>query len=1028
MSEDNRNATSIAIIGMAGRFPGAKNIDELWQLLKAGRNVTSRLPDEELAAAGVSPALINHPNYVKACNKLDGYDQFDAGFFGYSPRQATSLDPQGRLFLECAWEALEHAAYDPAKYGGVIGMFGACGTNHYHQRYLHEIVESNGGDWHQTSLDGEKDFLPMRVSYKLGLKGPSVAVQSACSSSLVAVHLACQSILTFESDIALAGGVSIKLNQNSGYLYKEGGISAADGVCRPYDAGASGTIGGSGCGIVVLKLLENALRDGDEIHGVIRSTSVNNDGSDKAGFSAPGIKSQARLIASALAFAELNPMDIGMLEGHGTGTVLGDAVELTALREAFEISAANQQAWCALGSIKSNIGHLDTAAGVAGLIKAVLCLKHKHFVPSLNFSKPNPALDSGNNPFTVSTEYKPWHSDGKPRRAGVSSFGMGGTNAHAIIEEAPTGPTRPPAAPIPRVFPLSAHKKETLQQLKVELAKHLEVQPDLDVGDLAYTLQTGRRRFAYRHAVVAASSAELISALRQDKATQSSSVDTLDQHSDRPVVFMIPGQGSQRSGAIKALYDSEQYFRSCVDECANLFQAELGFDIRPFICSSENSNQELSINSTLVTQPSVFTVGYGLSRLWMHWGVTPAALIGHSVGEYVAACIAGVLSLQDCIKLLSARASMVNALPMGAMLVVRLPANECRPFLGESLSIASINSPTQCVVSGSLEDVDALSNSLTDRAIDHRRLPVSHGFHSKMMEPAMAALERVARECQFGAPRLPYVSCLTGKLAVESETSDPNFWARHLREPVNFRAALAVAVPGGSAIFLEVGTGQALCGLARQQFESSAEYAYLGSLADGGRSDRSEMLTQLATLWSLGANINWSALHQHSRPRRVGLTPYPFHRQRYWIESTKPEAMPLNVEPCFTRLEGRPTEGSATAENAPADIGEWTDLESTIVDFWKEVLGVETIGRSDSFVALGGDSLIAQRVIARIYEAFDVKISPRVLISSFGTIEAVTRELVAQLASDVYESDTSGYTEAMDSVTNNQDRAAVLAN
>ncbi len=1007
MSEDSKNASSVAIIGMAGRFPGAKNIDELWQLLKEGRNVTSRLPDEELTAAGVPPEMFNHPNYVKACNKLAGYDQFDAGFFGYSPRQATSLDPQGRLFLECAWEALEHAAYDPAKYDGVIGMFGSCGTNHYHQRYLLDIVESNGGDWHQTSLDGEKDFLPMRVSYKLGLNGPSIAVQSACSSSLVAVHLACQSLLTYESDIALAGGVSIKLNQNSGYLYKDGGISSADGICRAYDADANGTIGGSGCGIVVLKLLENALRDGDEIHGIIRSTFVNNDGSDKAGFSAPGIKSQARLIASALAFAELQPADIGMLEGHGTGTVLGDAVELTALREAFEIGAAKQPGWCALGSIKSNIGHLDTAAGVTGLIKSVLCLKHKHFVPSLNYSKPNPALDAGSGPFTVNTEYRPWPSNGKPRRAGVSSFGMGGTNAHAIVEEAPAVQAKP-ATQASQVFPLSAHKEASLRQMSLDLANHLEARPDLDLSDLAYTLQTGRRRFAYRRAVVASSSAELIAALRQDKTSSSSPAITFDQHSDRPVVFLFPGQGSQKSGAIEALYESDQFFRDCVDECAKLFEAELGFDIRPFICSTKNHESELSINSTLVTQPSVFTVGYSLARQWMHWGVTPGALIGHSVGEYVAACVSGAISLKDCVKLLSARARMTNALPSGAMLVVRLPADKCRPLLTNTLSIASINSPTQCVVSGSHEDIDALARTLSDNAIDNRSLPVSHGFHSSMMEPAMAGLEQVASECQFNTPQLPYVSGLTGKLATQAEISNPNFWARHLREAVNFQGALAAAVPGGSAIFLELGAGQALCSLARQQFETSDNYAYSSSLLEGGKRDQPELLVQLAGLWALGANVNWSALHQQARRQRIGLTPYPFDRQRYWIDSNKRETMP---EPSLNLLQPPAEEKRIVVDDKHADVEEWTDLEKNIVEFWREVLGVETIRRSDSFLALGGDSLIAQRVIARIYETFDVRISPRVLISSSGTVEAVTRELVTQLVSGMDESDMDGLME-----------------
>ena len=992
MTDRTRTSNSIAIIGMAGRFPGADNVDELWQLLQRGGHSVKKLSDVELAAAGVSPSLMANPRYVKSCIRLEGYDQFDAGFFGYSPRQATSLDPQARLFLECAWESLEHAGYDTERYEGSVGLFAGAGTNSYLYAHLQELLAVNFGNWHQTSLDGEKDFLTTRVSYKLGLKGPSIAVQSACSTSLVAVHLACQSLLTFESDMALAGGVSIKFGNHNGYLHEEGGISSSDGICRPYDAEATGAVPGSGCGIVVLKRLEDAIREGDEIHAVICGTAVNNDGAEKAGFSAPGVKGQVRLISSALSFADLQPSDIGMIEGHGTGTVLGDAVELTALSEAFATGEASPK-WCALGSIKSNIGHLDSAAGVAGLIKAVLCLKHAHFVPTVSFSRPNPALSAADSPFFVNTQYTPWPSDGRPRRAGVSSFGMGGTNAHVIVEEAPA-PTMRIATASPQVFPLSAHTGEALDQLCTRLAGYLEKHPHLDLADVANTLQTGRRRFAHRRVLVASTHSDFVRGLRETTSSCN------DPHADRPVVFLFPGQGSQRPGAVSALYDSEPFFREQVDECAARFETELGFDIRTFICQVDDPDALPPSPDTLTTQPAVFTVGYSLAKLWMHWGVTPSSLIGHSVGEYIAACISGVLSLRDCVKLLSTRARLVSAQTPGAMLAVWKSEDEIRPLLANTVSIAAINSPTQCVLSGSNEDVDELARQLTAGSIEHRRLFVSHAFHSCLMDPALPELERAARRCRFEPPRLPYISCVTGEPASESDACRPEFWARHLRQPVNFQAAVARAAAGGAAIFLEIGSGHALCALARQML--GAETACVESLGNGGLTDRIGLLTGLGRLWSAGARIGWSALHQDGPPRRVGLVPYPFQRQRYWVQAQQPVATLIEE----AQHVPQPALESAAAEApapAPASTVEWTELEAEIASVWGEVLGVDvaTIGRADTFVSLGGDSLIAARILARLNEEFGLRISVRVLIAPPGTIEALAMEIVAELASAV---------------------------
>jgi len=990
MNEHANDSQAIAIIGMAGRFPRANSVDALWDLLKSGRHAFIPLSDEALAAAGVDPALIGNPNYVKSCVKLDDFDRFDAGFFGYSPRQATSLDPQGRVFLECAWEALEHAGYDTSRYEGVIGIFAGCGTNTYLYTHLHEIIAANSGNWHQTTLDGEKDFLTMRTSYKLGLNGPSMSVQTACSSSLVAVHLACQSLLTFESDIVLAGGVSIKLNQDSGYVYEEGGIVSRDGYCRAYDADASGAVAGSGCGIVVLKRLDEALNDGDEIHAVIRATAVNNDGSDKVGFTAPGVKAQARLIASALSFAELTPRDIGMLEGHGTGTVLGDAVELAALGEAFGETGGVSR-WCALGSIKTNIGHLDTAAGIAGLIKATLCLKHRHFVPSLHFARPNPTLDTADSPFFVNTSYRPWpEAAGRPRRAGVSAFGMGGTNAHAILEEPPQ---RVPHADAPtaQLFPLSAHGADALRQLCVRLAEHIEARPELDLVDIAYTLQVGRRRFAHRRVIVAATRQELIVALREPPRAE----DTLhDQHTNLPVMFLFPGQGSQRSGAIKALYNTEPFFRTCVDECAALFQARLGFDIRPFICKSDVQDSALPLDDTLVTQPAVFTLSYSLARLWRHWGVRAAGLAGHSVGEYVAACVAGVFSLKDGVALLSRRAELVHDLPGGAMLAVRLSADAARSWLTGTLALASVNSGSQCVIAGPTEEIDALAEALDKAGIERHRLSVSHAFHSAMMEPAMGGLEAAARACGLASPSLPYVSCLSGQPA-GSDVVDPAFWSRHLREPVNFQAAAAHLMADGPTILLEVGSGQALGTLARQQSPADAAHASVASLPGGGDTDRAMLLAQLGRLWCLGADIDWSVFHRGTPRRRVGLVAYPFQRQRYWIQAAPreqrsiPDALPL-VAFADEEPDTSPTE-------------DWNAIEAAIVELWRLALGVQSVRRADTFMALGGDSLTAARVITRLRDNYGVKIAPKVLISANGTIETLALAVMEQLADELYE-------------------------
>ncbi|HWF02185.1 MAG TPA: SDR family NAD(P)-dependent oxidoreductase, partial [Candidatus Angelobacter sp.] len=834
--------------------------------------------------------MAHDSRYVKSKAILDGVEQFDASFFGFTPREAELADPQQRLFLQCAWSALENAGYDTQRFDGLIGVFGGVSFSHYLFANLlsnRGLIDSSG--LLQTSIRNRTDHLTTNVAYKLNLKGPAVTVQTACSTSLVAVHLASQSLINYECDMALAGGSSISLPQKAGYLYQEGGILSPDGHCRAFDAKAQGTVSGNGVGIVVLKRLADALADHDHIEAVILGSAIGNDGSGKVGYTAPSVEGQAQVIAEALLVAGVDPETITYIEAHGTGTKMGDPIEVAALNQVFK-AQTGKKGFCAIGALKSNIGHLDTAAGVAGLIKTVLSLKHRTLAPSLHFDQPNPEIDFANSPFFVNVQVRNWESDG-PRRAGVSSFGIGGTNAHVVLEEAPATESGEETRPY-QLLLLSAKTSTALESATANLAAHLEneTEKDLKLADVAYTLQVGRRELNHRRAVVCRDYDEAIRALR-----------TLDPHrattgfyepKQRPVVFMFPGQGAQYVNMAKGLYASEPIFKALVDKCSMLLKPHLGIDLGEVLYPSGESDIVAStkrMKQTEWTQPALFVIEYALARLWMEWGIRPQSMIGHSIGEYVAACIAGVFSLEDALALVAARGRLMQSLPTGGMLVVPLPEQEVLPLLKNGLSLAALNGPAFCVVSGPDELIQQLDSELTANAVACRRLSTSHAFHSAMMDPILEQFRKICQKVQFHAPQIPYLSNLFGTWITEDQATNPDYWVRHLRETVRFADGIRELVKDPDRVLLEVGPGRTLGTLARWNPYRATGQVVLNSVRhpDDSFNDEAFLLTTLGKLWLAGVAVDWSGFYKQEERKRVPLPVYPYETQRYWIEPQK---------------------------------------------------------------------------------------------------------------------------------------------
>jgi phthiocerol/phenolphthiocerol synthesis type-I polyketide synthase E len=956
MSQTNEpTGLEIAVVGMAGRFPGASGVDALWANLRAGVESIRRFTDEELAAAGVPEPLRAHPAFVPAFGALAEVDRFDAAFFGFTPREAQVTDPQQRLFLEVAWEALEHAGYDSARVPGRVGVYAGTSMSSYYLNLLSrpDVTAAAGGM--AVNMGNAVDFLATRAAFKMGLEGPAVVVQTACSTSLVAVHLACQALLGGDCDMALVGGSAVTAYQQVGYVYQQGNILSPDGHCRAFDADARGTVAGNGVAVAALKRLEDALADGDTVHAVILASAINNDGSAKIGFTAPRVEGQAAAIRAAHAAADVDPATITCVEAHGTATELGDPIEIEALTQAFR-AGTDRTGFCAIGSIKTNVGHLDAAAGIAGLIKATLALRTGEIPPSLHFTAPNPQIDFASSPFFVNTTLSKWTPPaGVPRRAGVSSFGIGGTNAHVVMEEPPAAGPSPAPSRAEQLLVLSARTETALDAAARRLAAHLEQDREQALADVAWTLQQGRRGFAHRRAVVARTGAEAARALVDPALADGARGAAGRAGSEAPAaVFLFPGQGAQYAGMARGLYEREPVFRGELDRCAEMLIPHLGLDLRPVIFSDDSGR----LKQTALTQPALFAVEYAIAKQWMSWGIVPESMIGHSVGEYVAACLAGVFSLDDALALVAERGRLMQSLPPGSMLAVPLPAAEVEPLLVPAVSIATINAPDRCVVSGPGDEIGRLEADFTGRGVAARRVETSHAFHSPMMDPILDAFSARVAGTVRNAPGLRWVSNLTGTWITPEQAADPAYWASHLRQAVRFADCVAtLAAEGRERVFIECGPGRTLSSLVRRQVPASPAIHSLRH-ADDPADDVEVLLGALGRAWAAGTAIDWRAVHGGEARRRVPLPTYPFERKRFWVD---PAPQPGFVAPAAVAAADE-----VEVDAAAGDPGvEWSATERAVGRIWETLFGAAP-GLHDDFFEEGGDSLMATQLVARI--------------------------------------------------------------
>ncbi len=1002
MADSTDLKDAIAIIGMAGRFPGAPNTRIFWKNLCAGVESIRAYTPDELREAGVDPGVVDRPGYVNAGAALDEAESFDAAFFGYHPSEAAAIDPQQRVFLECAWDVLEDAGYDPHAYPGLIGLFGGVARNTYLLGNLAADPGTLASLWsYPGMIASDKDYCTTRVAYKLDLRGPCIDVQTACSTSGVAIHLACQSLLSGECDLALAGGARVRVPVHAGYFYEEGGIPSPDGHCRAFDAGANGTAIGSGVAVVALRPLAEALRDRDHVYAVIRGSAINNDGSAKVGFTAPSVRGQAAVIAEALAAAGVEAESIGYVEAHGTGTHVGDPIEIAALTRAYRESTS-RKGFCAIGSVKTNIGHLDAGAGVTGVIKTALALAHRRIPPSLNYRRPNPQIDFETSPFFVNTELREWPAGPTPRRAGVSAFGLGGNNSHIILEEAPPAAPAGDARPFKLVL-LSAKSASALDAATARFAAHLKELPDLDLDDAAYTLQTGRRRFEHRRALVASDVGDALAALEPPDPRR---VQTRSPAVDRPgAVFLFPGGGAQYPNMGLDLYRSEPVYREQLDRCLELLAAETDVDLRALLFpeqAGEDVARELERPSRAL--PTLFATEYALARLWTSWGIQPRALIGHSAGEYAAACLAGVISLEDALRLLLLRGRLFESLPCGAMLSVALSEPELAPLLGAELSLAAVNQPDLCVISGASEAIARAEQTLAARGVQAKRLHIAVAAHSHMIEPILEPFRSFVRSVELRAPRIPYVSNLSGDWIRADEATDPEYWVRHLRGTVRFADGVARLLEKEDATFLEVGPGRTLGAFTRSQLGAAGAGRVLPSLRHplDKTPDGAVLLDSLGQLWLAGAEIDWAAFHRGHGRRRVGLPTYPFERKVFRLRGTAAPPLALAPASVAPQAAGDAVVPAAEPPRAPRAAALRSRRERILERLQaviQELSGLDpaAVDVHASFLELGFESLFLTQASAAFGRELGVEVSLRQLIEDTPSLDTLAAVVDAAL-------------------------------
>ncbi len=983
----------IAIVGMSGRCPGAPNLDAFWRVLVEKQSTITHFGGDS-----------SRNEFVGARGVLEDAAMFDAEFFGIAPRDADRMDPQHRLFLEACSNALEDAGYVAAEYPGEIGLFAGCSLNTYllanlagGRSFLEELTAQYQVGEFPVALGNDKDFLTTRAAYKLNLRGPVMSVQAACATSLVAICQASQALLNYQCDMALAGGVSVTFPQERGHVYQEGGLASRDGQCRPFDAKATGTVFGHGAGVIVLKRMEDALRDGDHIEAVIRGFAVNNDGSAKAGYMAPGVDGQARVIAAAQAMAGVSPETITYIEAHGTGTPLGDPIEIAALTNAFR-QGTNRTGFCAIGTAKGNVGHLDAAAGVTGVIKAVLSMRHRLLPGLMHFEELNPKIDRSGSPFCFSSEASVWHSEG-PRRAGVSAFGVGGVNAHVVLEEPPR-PEEVVFRQSKEVLCVSGRSEAAAREAAAQLGAHLEARPETSLADASYTLTCGRKAHEFRIAVAAEEIGPALASRLRNAA--------VSRAKERQVAFLFPGQGSQFAGMGRSLYESKRVYRETFDHCAAIVQPLLGVDLRDAIFSdAKDEAGHALLEQTSITQPALFATEFALAALWQAWGVAPRTMVGHSVGEYVAATVAGVMSFEDALRLVTLRGQRMGALPGGTMLSVSLGEESVTRYLSEEISLAALNAPRSSVLAGPTPAIEALERRMEKDGVSSRRLQTSHAFHSPMMDPMLAEFEAEIARIRLHAPKLPFVSSVTGTWITDAEATSARYWAHGCRQPVRFADAMRTLVSDGTDLLLEVGPGRTLVSLAKQSAVGEV-IAIASTTPAAGRQEAGTVQDALAVLWSSGVAIDWQAVYKEEPRRRVSLPTYPFERKLHWIEPPARQAAQREESTVLLDLyaqESSPTTQAATPlpETETASITRPERLCLEIAQVFEQLSGIAATPEeyTSSFLELGFDSLFLTQATRAIERKFRVKVTFRQMMEQLSTIESLAKYLDQKLPPEV---------------------------